>query len=375
VSAKDFLQKLSEAHGVSGYEHAIRDLVIEEFKPYADEITVTAMGNVIALKRGTPNTRNGKTPVPTVLIEGHMDEIGLMVTDIDQGFIRFTQVGGFDARVLPAQEVLVHGKTQLPGIIGARPPHVLTEAERDQVIPMTDLWIDVGLPEARVRELVQVGDLITIARKMTSLKNGLVTGKAFDDRAAVVCVAEALKSLTTMKHTWDVYAVANVQEEVGLRGAMTSTFQINPTVAIAIDVSHADQPNTSEVNAVPLNAGMGIAMGPNIHPMVHDQLTDIARANEIPFKVTAYAGATGTDAWAIQVVREGIPTGLIDIPLRYMHTSVETISVNDLERIGRLLALFCSSLDDKFVKQLRGEVDTEQKPATKKRATTRKRKK
>jgi tetrahedral aminopeptidase len=375
VSANDFLQKLSEAHGVSGYEHAIRDLVIEEFKPYADEITVTAMGNVIALKRGTLNARNGKAPVPTVLIEGHMDEIGLMVTDIDQGFIRFTQVGGFDARVLPAQEVLVHGKTQLPGVIGARPPHVLTEAERDQVIPMTDLWIDVGLPEARVRELVQVGDLITIARKMTSLKNGLVTGKAFDDRAAVVCVAEALKSLATMKHTWDVYAVANVQEEVGLRGAMTSTFQINPTVAIAIDVSHADQPNTTEVNAVPLNAGMGIAMGPNIHPMVHDQLTDIASANEIPFKVTAYAGATGTDAWAIQVVREGIPTGLIDIPLRYMHTSVETISVNDLERIGRLLALFCSSLDDKFVKQLRGEVDPGKKPATKKRATTRKRKK
>ncbi len=355
MSAKDFLQKLSEAHGVSGYEHAIRDLVIEEFKRYTDEITVTSMGNVIALKRGARDARNGKAPAPKVLIEGHMDEIGLMVTDIDKGFIRFTQVGGFDVRVLLAQEVIVHGKEALRGIIGARPPHVLTAEEREKVIPMSDLWIDVGLPEARVRELVQVGDLITIARKMISLKNGLVAGKAFDDRSAVVTVAEALKQLATVKHSWDVYAVANVQEEVGLRGAMTSTYQINPAVAIAIDVSHADQPNASEINAVPLNSGMGIAMGPNIHPLIHDKLTEIAKANEIPFQVTAYAGATGTDAWAIQVVREGIPTGLIDIPHRYMHTSVETLSVTDLERIGRLMALFCASLDDKFLKQLRGE--------------------
>jgi tetrahedral aminopeptidase len=355
MSTKDFLQKLSQAHGVSGYEHAIREMVVAEFKPFADEISITPMGNVIALKRGTISTRNGNTPAPKVLIEGHMDEIGLMVTDIDHGYLRFTQVGGFDVRVLLAQEVIVHGKESLPGIIGARPPHVLTAEEREKVIPMSDLWIDVGLSEARVRELVQVGDLVTIARNMVTLKNGLVAGKAFDDRCAVVCVAEALKQLATIKHAWDVYAVANVQEEVGLRGAMTSTYQINPDVAVALDVSHADQPNTSEINAVPLNNGMGIAMGPNIHPLVHEKLTEVATANEIPFKVTAYAGATGTNAWAIQVVREGIPTGLIDIPLRYMHTSVETLSVADLERIGRLMALFCASLDEKFLKQLRNE--------------------
>lgn len=359
MSAKDFLKKLSEAHGVSGYEHAIREMVIAEFKPYADEISVTPMGSVIALKRGTgPSTslRTGK-----VLIEGHMDEIGLMVTEIEQGFLRFTQVGGFDVRVLPAQEVIVHGKQKLRGIIGARPPHVLTAEEREKVIPMSDLWIDVGLPDARVRELVQVGDLVTYAREVIDLKNNLVAGKSFDDRAAVVCIAEAFKSLATMKHAWDVYAVANVQEEVGLKGAQTSTFQINPDVAIAIDVSHADQPNTSEIGAVPLNSGMGIAIGPNIHPLVYEKLTQVAQANEISFKVLAEAGATGTDAWAMQVVREGIPTGLIDIPLRYMHTSVETISITDVERIGRLLALFCASLDDKFIKQLRGEVEEEPK--------------
>ncbi len=377
MSAKDFLQKLSEAHGVSGYEHAIRKMVIEEFRPYADEITVTTMGNVITLKRGTHDPKS-KTPAPKVLIEGHMDEIGLRVTDIEQGFIRFTQVGGFDVRVLLAQEVIVHGKEELRGIIGARPPHVLTAEEREHVIPMSDLWIDVGLPDERVRELVEVGDLITIVRNMISLKNNLVAGKAFDDRCAVVCVAEALKQLATMKHTWDVYAVANVQEEVGLRGAMTSTYQVNPDVAVALDVSHADQPNTSEINAVPLNNGMGVAMGPNIHPLVHEKLTKVAEANEIPFKVTAYSGATGTDAWAIQVVREGIPTGLIDIPLRYMHTSVETLSVTDLERIGRLMALFCASLDDNYLRELHGEpaeeVVAEKSSRRKARTARRKRK-
>jgi endoglucanase len=375
VSAKDFLKKLSEAHGVSGYEHAIREMVIAEFKPYADEISVTPMGSVVALKRGAgPSTlrhaQGGLSPrIGKVLIEGHMDEIGLMVTDIEKGFLRFTQVGGFDVRVLLSQEVVVHGKQELRGIVGARPPHVLTAAEREQVIPMSDLWIDVGLPEARVRELVQVGDLVTYAREMVELKNNLVAGKSFDDRAAVVCVAEALKSLATMKHAWDVYAVANVQEEVGLKGAQTSAFQINPDVAIAIDVSHADQPNTLEIGSVPLGSGLGIAVGPNIHPLVQEKLTEVAKANEISFQILAEAGATGTDAWTMQVVREGIPTGLIDIPLRYMHTSVETISITDVERIGRLLALFCASLDDKFMRQLRGEAE-EAKPT--KRATRRK---
>ena len=381
MSVKDLLQKLSEASGVTGYEHAVREIVIEAFRPYADEINVTTMGSVIALKRGTRDAKiaRDKTPAPKVLIEGHMDEIGLMVTEIDHGFLRFTQVGGFDVRVLLAQEVIVHGKKPLRGIIGSRPPHVLSAEERDKVIPMSDLFIDVGLPEARLRELVQVGDLITIARKMISLKNNLVAGKAFDDRSAVVTVAEALRQLSTMKHTWDVYAVANVQEEDGawFGGAFTSTYKVNPDVAVALDVSHADQPNTTEVNAVPINEGMGIAMGPNVHPRVHEKLVDVAKANEIPFRVTAYPGPTGTDAWAIQVVREGIPTGLIDIPLRYMHTSVETLSTNDLERIGRLLANFCASLDDQFLKELKGETDgaevtrpprkATRKPAKKKR--------
>ncbi|MBI5651947.1 MAG: M42 family peptidase [Chloroflexi bacterium] len=349
--------------------------MVEAFRPYTDEISVTPAGNVIAIKRGTRDPKS-KTPAPKVLIEGHMDEIGLMVTDIERGLLRFTQVGGFDVRVLLAQEVIVHGKQPLRGIIGSRPPHVLTDAEREKVIPMPDLFVDVGVPEDKVRDLVSIGDPITLARQMISLKGNLVAGKAFDDRCALVSVVEALKHLATLKHSWDVYAVANVQEEVGLYGAMTSTFKINPDVAIALDVSHADQPNSTEVNAVPLGDGMGLAMGPNIHPLVHKKLIEVANANEIPFKVTAYAGATGTNAWAMQVVQAGIPTGLIDIPLRYMHTSVETLNLNDLERIGRLMALFCAALDEKFFKELRGDqIESEKENPKKGREGGRRRKK
>lgn len=357
VSPREFLETLSAASGVSGYEHTVRDLVMEAFRPYADEVSVTAMGSIVALRRGT-NNRGKNEPAPKVLIEGHMDEIGLMVTEIEKGFLRFTQVGGFDVRVLPSQEVIVHAKEPLRGIIGSRPPHVLSEEDRQKVTPMNELFVDVGLPEERVRELVAVGDLITIAREVVALKNNLVAGKAFDDRCAVVTIVEALRQLATMRHAWDVYAVANVQEEVTYLGAMTSTYQINPDVAVAIDVGHADQPNITEVNAVPLDNGMGIATGPNIHPLLHERMTRIAREHEIPYRVTAYAGATGTDAWPMQVVREGIPTALIDIPLRYMHTSVETLSLTDLERVGRLLATFCASLDDRFLGELRGEAPT-----------------
>ncbi len=356
MSSKEFLQQLSEASGVSGYEHGVRELVLKAMRPLADEIRVTSMGSLIALKRGTRGARP-RPHAPKVLLEGHMDEIGLMITGIEKGFLRFTHVGGFDVRVLLGQQVTVHGRQVLDGIIGSRPPHVLSEKERNQVVPMDQLFIDVGLPEARVAELVQPGDLVTISRRMASLMNNRVAGKALDDRCAIAALVETLKRLTTMKHAWDVFIVANSQEEVGSLGAETSTFQIAPDMAIALDTTFADQPDTSEVNAVPLDCGMGIATGPNIHPLVHQRLVETAQNNQIPFQVTAYAGATGTDAWAIQVSREGIPTGLIDIPLRYMHTSVEMVSMNDIERIGLFLATFCSSLDDAFLHDLRNESD------------------
>jgi putative aminopeptidase FrvX len=349
LAALDFLKQLSTASGVSGYEAAVRQIIAAEFQPYADEVRTDKLGSVIGLKRA--NT--GQAAQGKIMLAGHLDEIGLMVTKIEKGFLRFTQVGGFDVRVLLGQEVLVHGQRPLPGIVGSRPPHVLPADERDKVIPMDELWIDVGLPEAEVNDLVQVGDLVTVTRTVVELKNNLVSGKAFDDRAAVVCLAECLRHLAAMKHGWDVYAVATVQEETGLKGAMTAAFGISPDIGIAIDVGHGDMPGVPEADTLKLGKGPGIAFGPNIHPKLYEKLVAVAKANEIPYQVDPVPGATGTDAWAIQVTREGVPTALLDIPLRYMHTSVETLSTTDLERIGRLLALFIVSLDDKTLGELK----------------------
>ncbi len=358
---QELLTELSEAVGPSGHEAGVRRVVRRELEKYADEVMVTPLGSIIAVKRANGKAGNGRNAravqAPKVLFEGHMDEIALIVTAIDHNVIRFDEIGGYDHRVLMAQNVLVHGRETLPGVIGSRPPHVLSPAEREHPVPMSDLFVDVGLPEARLRELVQVGDRITLARKVVKLRNGLIAGKAFDDRAAVVTVIDALRQVQGLRLAWDVYVVSNVQEEDGafFSGAFTSTFQIHPDVAIALDVSFGDQPGMSNVNELPLGKGPGIAQGPNIHPRVHAKMVEVARSLEIPHRVTAYNGPTGTNAWAMQVVAEGIPTGLIDLPLRYMHTPVETVAVGDLERAARLLAGFAASLDDSFYQELRGQ--------------------
>ncbi len=368
MSLENLLIELSEASGVSGHEDAVSRIVAREMEPFADEISYSRLGSVIALKRAT-RTRRHKSRAsqsPKLLFEAHIDEIGLMVTALDRGVIRFVAVGSFDPRVLLAQDVLVHGRETLPGIIGARPPHVLTAEERGKPVPLNDLFIDVGLSDARLRALVSVGDTITIDRRVSRLCNGRFAGKAFDDRCAVVAVIEALKQLSQVEHGWDIYAVANVQEEHGTfyPGAFTSTFQVRPDVAIALDVTHAEQPGMSAVNAVALGKGPGLALGPNIHHTVHTKLMQVARSREIPHQITAYAGSTGTDAWAMQVVSTGIPTGLLDLPLRYMHTSVETIALADIEYSARLLAAFSAELDESFYRDLQVETKMVARGAT-----------
>jgi len=220
---------------------------------------------------------------------------------------------------------------------------------------MEDLFIDVGLTDTELQEAVRVGDLVTVRRPFLELKNGLVCGKAFDDRAAVVSVALCLDALQTLRHEWDVYAVATVQEEVGMRGATTSAYGIVPDIGIAIDVGFGKQPGVSERDAIELDKGPALTIGPNIHPAMLAELKRVADAFEIPVQVEVAPSSTGTDAHAIQVTREGIPTALLSIPLRNMHTPVETLAVKDLVRTGRLMAHFIAGLDETFVERLSWE--------------------
>lgn len=344
MDVRALLKELSEASGVSGYEDAIRSSFAAAVEPLVDELRADSLGNLIALKRG----RSTSTCRRSIMLAAHSDEIGLMVTGFERGFLRFTTVGGVDLRTIVGQEVTVHGQRDLAGIVATRPPHVLPPDQCKKAIPIENLFIDVGLPADRLEATVQVGDLVTMRRDFIKLAGDFVSGKAFDDRTGVVSLVVCLDALRQLDHSWDVYAVATSQEEVGLRGATVSAYGIAPDVAIAIDVTFGMQQGVSETEAVKMDGGPALGMGPNVHPAMLKRLQETAETYELKHQLEIVPGRSGTDAWAIQVTRDGVPTGLVSIPLRYMHTSVETVSIKDIERTGRLLAWFIAGLDEDF---------------------------
>jgi len=343
------LRELSEASGVTGYEAEVRERVAAALRPYADEMRSDALGNLIAVKRGA---RDEGEPVCSIMLAAHMDEIGLMVSGVQEGFLRVAKVGGTDARTILGQEVVVHGRRPLHGIVGSRPPHVLPPEARRNVVPFAELFVDVGLTDERLREQVRVGDLITLYQPFTELAEGYVAGKAFDDRAGVVSVARCLELLGGLRHRWDVYAVATTQEEIGLRGATVSAWSIAPDAGIAIDVGFGKQRGVAEEQTVEMDGGPALAIGPNVHPVMHEELVRTAKDHEIRYQVEVAPGATGTDGWAMQVARMGVPTEVISVPLRYMHSAVETVAVADIDRTARLMAAFIARLDESFAGRL-----------------------
>ncbi len=337
----ELLRTLADTPGPAGREGAICDILMDLWRPLADDIRVDAMGNLIALQQGTLSDTGERR---AVMAAAHMDEIGLIVTGIERGFLRIHALGGVDRRVLLGLEVRVHGRSELPGIIGSRPPHVLPASERRKVLPWHELFVDVGLPVDEVKRLVRVGDHITIHQTVTALENGRAAGKAMDNRACVAALTLALEALHHRDHAWDFYAVATVQEEVGVRGAITSAYGVAPDLAVALDVTFAIQHNDSDPGVFELGKGPTIGVGPNCHPQVATRLNEAAAADEVPTTIEPLPGSSGTDAWGIQVAREGIPCGLISIPIRYMHQPVEVVELKDIERAGRLLTGFVTRL-------------------------------
>ncbi|HZK53278.1 MAG TPA: M42 family metallopeptidase [Desulfosporosinus sp.] len=339
-SAREFLSLLSMSSGVSGYEGSIATSVMERLIPLTDEVRCDTIGNVYALKKG-----HGKRS--KIMLAAHMDEIGLIVKKIDpRGFLSFTSIGGVDQRTLLSQEVLVHGRRPIPGIIGCLPPHLLQQGDPAQAVKMEEMSIDVGLSFAKINEVIQVGDVITLRRETYPLLNNVMAGKSLDDRAGVVVMMVCLQELSRLKHSHDVIAVATTQEEIGARGALTSAYTLNPDLAVAIDVTHGSTPDTKGQVSIDLGKGPAVALGPNIHPAIYRHFSETAQEHRLPFQIEPTPGHSGTDAWPIQVTQAGIPTGLISIPLRYMHTSVETLDLQDVLDSGKLLAHFIASLPD-----------------------------
>ena len=345
------LQTLTETPAPSGFEHKIAPVIEELWESYVDEITTDRVGNLIAVKRG-----QGDEPRPRILLAAHMDEIGLMVADIvehnGQGFLRVTNLGGVDIRQLYAQLVTVHGKKDYSGVMGCLPPPMLPENRRDKPYGYEDLVVDLGLPIDKVKETISIGNAVSFRQPLRKLLGKRVAGKSLDNRASVAAVSICLEYLNGRFHNWDVVAVATAQEETRLLGAFTATFTQHPDAAIAIDVTFGKGPGANDERSFELGSGPVIEIGPNVHPGMYENLKDTADKLEMKNNLGAHSRYSGTDAFGVQIAREGIPTGLVSIPLRYMHTMVESINLKDVERTGKLLGEFIATLESDFVEKL-----------------------
>lgn len=334
---KSLLEKLSNAHGISGWEGSVQQIVRDEIAPFVDEMRADSLGNLIATKKGER---------PSIMIEAHADEIGLMVKQVDEkGFIRFIRIGGWFDQTLLNQRVIIHTRSgSVVGVIGSKPPHVMKEEERKKVVEARDMFIDIGgTSQKEVEDLgIQIGTPISIDRTFANLLGDKVTGKAFDNRAGLIVMIEALKR-TKAKST--IYAVATVQEEVGLKGAKVSAFDLNPDLAIAADVTiPGDHPGIEKKDA-PIEMGKGPVLvvadasgrGLIATPQVLEWLVGTAREFEIPVQLEASDGGT-TDASSIYLTRSGIPTGVISVPTRYIHSPVEVLCISDIDKAADLMA-------------------------------------
>ncbi|HZJ82844.1 MAG TPA: M42 family metallopeptidase [Clostridia bacterium] len=342
MDAKNLLGRLIEVPGVSGYEDEVSEMIVDAFGPYCDDVRRDAFFNVYGKKTGSLEGRG-----PKVMLAAHMDEIGLMVKGIDdRGFISFTNIGGVDQRILLSQEVFIYGKEKLFGVIGAKPPHIQEKEETQKAMAMKDMVIDVGFSVERVKEMVSIGDLITFKSPLISLHSSNICGKSIDDRAGVVLMYETMKELDKLVYRGEIYFVATTQEEVGTRGAIISTYEVDPDIGIAIDVTHGDTPDASKDDTYPIDKGPVIALGPNMHPKLSKRLMDVAKENGIDYLVEVDPGLTGTDARSMQVSRRGVPTVLVGLALRYMHTTVETLDMDSVKKAARLIALFIASMEE-----------------------------
>jgi putative aminopeptidase FrvX len=343
----EILEKLANASGVTGREDEVRSLMIKYLKPYADEVKEDKIGNVVAIKKGRKNT-------PKLMLAAHMDEIGLLVKTITkEGFLQFMKMGGIDDRVLSAQKVMVCTENgRLHGIIGSKPPHIQKEDERKRVLASDELFIDIGAEnQEEARKMgVRIGDPVEFDIKFAKLSKDVVIGKAFDDRAGCVAMIEVMKRLEKTDCT--IFAVGTVQEEVGCRGAVTSAFGLSPDLGIALDVTVAgDTPGVKESEA-PVKLGKGPSLGIAdsgliTHPKVLKLLIDTAEENKIPYQLEA--GLAGsTDASRIALAREGVPSGPLSIPTRYIHSPTSMINLTDVENVIKLTLAAVKNIPKRF---------------------------
>ena len=344
-----FLENLLDAPSPSGYEQPAQRVFRDYVAPWCDEVSTDVMGNVFARVAGKG------TDLPKVMIVGHTDEIGLQVKYIDdKGFLYFAAVGGVDAHLTPGKRVNVHTAAgALAGVIGKKPIHLMDAKDRETVVKLDAQYIDIGARDKKeAQKLVRVGDAVTFESSFTRLQGDRVASRGFDDKAGCFVVAEVLRLVKASgkKLNVDLYGVSSVQEEIGLRGGTTSCYTVNPDVGICVEVDFAtDQPDVEKKHNGEVGLGKGpiLARGANINPHLFELLSAAAEKEKIAIQHTASPRATGTDANVMQISRGGVATALVKIPLRYMHTPVETVSLGDLEDAARLIVAALGRISSK----------------------------
>jgi endoglucanase len=341
-STEEWLEHLSALPGVPGHEEAAARGIEKAFALFADRVERDRAGNVRAWIDGS-----AEPPRPRALLAAHMDRIGFIVKAIEPGgYLRVSELGGFDPRTLLGKEVVIHSRPPIAALFGTRPPHLQKRGDSERVLPLEELYLDAGRPEREVRRRVPIGTPVTLRQAPVSLLGGCLAAPGMDDRSGVVVLLRTLEMLRSPRPAWDVVAVATVEEEFGAvcLGAKTATESIDPQLGIAIDVSHGDMPGAREGEVVPLGGGPALCIGANIHPVLYEGLRRSARDLGMPFQVEAAAMSSGTDAMDIQIAREGVPTAVVGIPCRYMHTGVETLEPRDVDRCAHLLAHYIAAL-------------------------------
>lgn len=336
-----FLEAIVNTPSPSGYEEAAAQVYRDYTEPFADQVWTDAHGNTAAVLNPHADAR--------IMLAGHMDEIGFVIHYIDdEGFLYFSGVGGHDSVIPVGQRVWVHGQERIAGVIGRKAIHLLEEDERRKKPELKDFWIDIGARDrAEAEQLVSLGDPVTFQWELQRLLGDRATARGFDNKMGSFIVAEALRLLKEeggLDPNVGVYAVATVQEEIGLRGARTSAFRINAQSGLAVDVNHAvDTPGVSETRYGKLDVGAGpsVMRGANASPVVFRMVCEAGQADNIPYQVDVAPGGTGTDGNAMQLNREGMAVGILGVPLRYMHTPVEVLSLTDVENCARLMAAYC----------------------------------
>lgn len=322
---------LASAPGPAGFEDKAREQAAEYLAPWVDEMKVDVMGNLIAVKRC------GKPGAKSLMLDAHMDEIGIIVTGYDKGFLRFSTLGGIDARMLPAREIMLLTPEPLYGVIDVMPPHALSAEDMDKALAADKLYIDIGMSQEEAEAAVPLGTPGVFAGGAGKLGENAVSGKALDDRSCVAIIIKTMEALSRRSLDLDIYCLFSVQEEVGGRGAVTGAYGVAPDYAIALDVTFGNTPDCPRHKTVDMGKGAAIGVGPNLHRGLTNHIIATAKEKQLSYQLEVLPGNTGTNAWEIQVSREGVATALISLPLKYMHSPVELLQLSDAENIVTLL--------------------------------------